>query len=454
MIKTEFKQSTNLALPLVAADIAYAINTFISVAMISRLGKEQLAASGLVWQLYMTMVLFFMGPFNIVAVMTSQSLGVKDYSGVAITYKQGLITAIISSVFMAFMLWTAPTILVWTKQSPLVISCAVPFFHALIWSVLPHNLSRVIQQFLTGLGETRVVMLIAMLSVLIEIPLYYVFLFGKFGLPQLGLAGAGYALFIAHSLIVPACVIYLNYSPTTKAYRLFHKWWIINPKFLLEILRVGMPIGFMWCSKSSFFALINIIMGSLSTATLAAYQIARQYLKIPLAIIYSVAQSAAVKVSRKVGQGYYKQLQPTFAMHMVLGFALISIFCLFFLIAPEVAISLDIDMHSDYYREVAKIALQFFPLIVIYLIVDSIRVISSGALRGLKDSKFQLITSILSSWATALPIAYVFGFVYGWGGVGIWWGIIVSFFAVGIILTVRFYKLTRRIDLAVLVTKE
>jgi len=453
-IISEFKYSFKLALPLIATEVIYALNSFIATVMVAHLGKEQLAANALVWSIYLAVIVFFIGIFCAISVMVAQSFGAKDDVGIGICFKQGLIMAIILALPMMLIMWSTPIVLVWTKQDPAVIRAAQPFFYSLIWVMLPLNVFVVIEQFLVGILKTRLVMLLTVLSVPTGIFFSYAFLFGKFGLPKAGLAGIGYGWAVAYSLMATYCICYALFSKQLKKYSLFKQWWFVESKFLFEMIRIGLPMGFMWCSELIFFAVVAMMMGVLGTTVLAAYQIASQYFMIALVILFGLHQCVSIRVGNEVGKNSRDKLHLTLAVNMGTGLALLSVFSIFYFIFPQAAISLDIDVNSPDFKAVALEAAKFFPIVGVLLISDCIRIVSAGALRGLKDANFQLLISLFGFWGIAFPSAYLLAFKLGYGGVGIWWGIVIGLFVTGVMFLMRFHRLAKSADLALLVTRK
>lgn len=219
------------------------------------------------------------------------------------------------------------------------------------------------------------------------------------------------------------------------------------------MLRFGFPQGVMWSSELIFFAVVAIMMGTFGVATLAAYQIAYQYLMIALVALFGLSHSTAIRVGLEVGRNNPRALKLTTQVNMAMSLAFISFFSLFYMLFPETAISLDIDIHSKKFSDVTALAIKFFPLVGILLIVDCVRLIGNGAIRGLKDTNFQLAISVFGFWLIAFPSAYFFAFKQGFQGVGIWWGIIIGFLVTGLILLARFSKLLKTIELSSIVTK-
>lgn len=453
-ITLEFKQSIKLVLPMIATEMVYSSNSFISTIMVAHTGKEQLAANALVWSIYWAVTVFFLGILSSVSVMAAHSFGAQDDTGVGICFKQGLIMAIIFSLPMMLIMQYAPIILVWTGQDPAVILYAKPFFSALVWTMLPLNILIVIEDFLVGITKTRLVMVLTMLSVPTGILFSYAFLFGKFGLPRIGLAGIGYGWTVSYSLMAICGICCLIFSRQFKMYALFKKWWIIDSKFLLEMIRIGLPMGFMWCSELVFFAIIAIMMGTLGTAVLAAYQISNQYIMVALVILFALTNGVAVRVGNEVGKNNREKLHLIVAVNMAIGLLIISMFSLFYLMFPTVAIGIDIDINSPNFKDVAAEAIKFFPIISVMLVSDCVRIISTGALRGLKDSNLLMVISMCGFWGIAFPSAYFLAFKLGFGGVGVWWGIVIGLSITGIMFLLRFKKLASKADLVSLVTRK
>ena len=443
-----------LAVPLVASEVIYGLNSFIATIMVAHLGQEQLAANALVWSIYISVIVFFIGIFCSVSVMSSQSFGAKDQIGVSICFKQGLIMAIAFSLPMMLIMWVIPVVLTWAKQDPAVIKYAKPFFYSLIWSILPFNIMIVIQQFLIGITKTRLVMFMSILAVPIEIFFYYAFIFGNFGLPKLELAGIGYGLTVSYFVLAMFFMGWLYFSKELRIHSLFKKWWVIEYKFLAEMIRIGLPLGLMYCSEVVFFAVVAIMMGMLGVTVLAAYQISYQYLMIALVILFALNQNTAVRVGNEVGRNDRNKLRLTAAVNMMISFGFILLFSIFYLFFPQVAIGLDIDASAVHFKDVAAEAMKFFPIVAVLLMTECIRLVGCGALRGLKDSHFQMMLSVFGFWAIAFPSAYLLAFKFKFGGVGIWWGIVIGLFITGILFLIRFNRLAKSVDLLSLVTKK
>ena len=208
----ELRKSMRLSLPLIGSQLIYALNGIITTIMVAHLGRDELATNALVWVVYITLVLFFIGILNAVCVLVAQNHGANDDHGVHLAVTQGIILAFIFTIPMMVMMWFAPVILYWTGQNPATIQLAIPYCHALALGMLPLNLLFVMEQFLIGISITRPVLFLSILKVPIEILFIYILLFGKWGLPKLGLAGVGYGITVSVTIITILIGCYTFFS--------------------------------------------------------------------------------------------------------------------------------------------------------------------------------------------------------------------------------------------------
>jgi MATE family multidrug resistance protein len=361
--------------------------------------------------------------------------------------------AIISALPMMLVMWLSSVILVWTGQDPAVVEAAKPLFHAFVLVMLPMNMMFVIEQFLVGINKTRLVMLMSVFQVPLSIFFYYVFIFGNWGFPKLGLVGIAWGLALADTVIAILLILYLKFSQQFSNYHLFNKWWVVNKKFLSEMFRIGIPLGFVYCIEVALFAAVAIMMGALSVTTLAAYQIAYQFWTIPLCVTFALSQTVTIRVGHEVGRNNRDALKLAAIVNSGFSLLVVLLFSIFYINFAQLAIGLDIDVNATHLQAIAKEAVIFLPIVGIVILIDCFRLVIFGALRGMKDTKFPLVVSIVGFWCIAFPVAYLLAFKFKLGGIGIWWGIGLGILVAGVMLLIRFYRLVKRIDLEALVTR-
>jgi MATE family multidrug resistance protein len=270
-----------------------------------------------------------------------------------------------------------------------------------------------------------------------------VLIFGKFGFPMLGIAGAGWGMTIADWIITTIVCILLWFSHTYKPY-IRSIFTLSKPSYIGQMLHIGIPMGAMFCAETGYFFLMTISMGWISVAALAANQITMQYLGFLISVVFSISQAITVRMGHLLGANEVDAAERA-------AYAGI-IFCLIFMIItaqlywffPELLISIDLDIHNSLNSETVSLAASFLSVCAFFQIFESVRLSLFGALRGLKDTRFTLITSIISFWCIALPVGYLFSIKLGFGGQAFWWAMVAGAFVSVILLFKRFNVMINR----------
>jgi multidrug resistance protein, MATE family len=452
-IFAETRKSLKLSIPLIASQLAYGASGFIATAMIAHLGQDQLATHALVWGTFITLILFFIGILNAVSILVSQSFGAQDNHGIQQATMQGFILALLFAIPMNVIVWIVPILLPFTGQSASIIKLATPYFHSLGWCMLPVNILIIIEQFLIGISRSRLVMFISLCCVPLEILFFYLFIFGKFGFPELGLAGIGYGFAVSNSLLVITLLLISYFSKERKKYGLSLNQLKVNYKFLFELIRVGLPLGFMYFIEVGLFTVIAFMMGNFGETMLAAHQIAIQCFSFVMMIMFGVSIGASVRVGNCVGENNRNALKLSAYVNMGIGFCFMLIFVILYIGFPKYVMALDIDIHAKQYLPLITQTMNLLFMASILQSIDCFRLITTALLRSLKDTKFIMYVSLVTFWFVALPCSYILGFKLHFGGMGIWWGLIIGLVIGTTTLLLRFQRLVEKIDLVALVTR-
>lgn len=454
-IKNEIKDTISLSLPLVASYLIYASSGFVGTALVARLGKEALAASVLVSTIWSSLSVLFFGILNAVSILVSHQHGAKNTQAISEIMNQAYLLGAILCVFLVLVMCGLPLLLCCSAQPPAVLHIAIQYMHALLWTI-PGLLTLIISEgFLAGIGRAKVIMRISLLVVPIEIPLIYILVFGKFGLPACGVAGVGYGFAVTYTVTAISLVLFLLKSKHYKKYHVlsstvlfprFYKTMRVN--YLKELVRVGLPIGFMNFIEVSTFALTTFWIARFGTTVLAAHQIVMQYLGFIITLVFSMSGAVAIRVGHAVGRA--DRVGVTYAAYvgMALNFCCVLLISALLWICPEYILQLDLNIHDTINSGLVHDSVMLFAICGVLLLFDNFRIIGSGALRGLKDTKFTMYASLLSFWLVGLPAAYVFAFYLHWQGRGIWWGLTAAIAVGAVIILIRLTQLLRHIDLS------
>jgi MATE family multidrug resistance protein len=451
-IKKEIKNTLAVGGPLVASYLIYASSGFIGTAMVAQLGKDALAASILVSIVWASLSVLFFGILNAISVLVSHQHGAKNINAITEIMGQAYLFGIVISILLIMILCSMPLFLQWSDQPPVVLHLAKQYMQSLLWTIPGLIILIISEQFLAGINRAKIILRISLLVVPIEIPIIYILIFGKLGLPSFGVAGVGYGFAITYSATAICLLLFLLNSKYYAKYKIFSQIRINNFKMLKEIIRVGLPIGFMNLIEVSTLAIATFWIGHFGTTMLAAHQIVMQYLSFVITLIFSMSSAVSIRVGHAVGRQDLDGVRNAAFVGMILNFVCILLVAIAFYVCPEVFLRLDINIHDPLNRELIQNTSLLLTICGVLLLFDNFRIIGFGALRGVKDTRFPMIASFISFWLVALPLAFLFSFVLDFGGKGIWWGLSLGIASGAIIVLIRLRYILSRLNLDKLIS--
>jgi MATE family multidrug resistance protein len=443
-ILNEATRATWLTLPLIISYLVQASSVFLGILFISHLGRDELAASALGGSIYNTLVVFFIGLISSISVVVAQNYGAKNIAGIKHSISQGFLVALFFSVPLMLILWYAPLVFSLGKQSPHIVALTTAYLYPLIWTIFPLAILNMLEQFLIGLGETKVVLWYSLMEVPLEIVAIYAFIYGKLGMPKCGIAGFGYGLTLVFTLTAIAFFFYIWRSKEYRSFKIFKHFFEFNWPYFFELVKIGLPVGTMYIIELAMFAVVAFMMGRIGEDQLAAYQIAQQYLALSMVIIYATSHSVTAQVGQAFGRKDKKAIELiTFVNIALCSFVMLVVGLCYYLFAKSL-IGIDVDFNNPALSNLTHFAMLFLIFVGILQIIEGSRVIILGALRGLKDTLIPMFITFIACWLIALPISYFIAFVLNFDGNGLWIGIIAGTLAATIMLLVRFIKLVNK----------
>ena len=436
-IKNDLSPLLKLAIPLVLTGIVQACDFFFQTLFLAHVSQTALAAVGLASWLYATLVIVAFGTMSSINVLIAHKHGAEDHNGISFVFRDGIVLAFIVAVPSVFLLFKAPILFLLFGQHHDIVLLATPYLHALLWSLLPDLISIAILELMVGLGHTRMILLFTVLNIVTTILFSYLLIFGKLGFHELGAVGAGWAKTISAIIGMITLIIYVL---SKKSYRIYctHLWSFSWNNHLWELIKVGTPMGVMYCFEVAFFLALNLMMGKLGKQWLAANQVSMQYMGALMTVIFSIAQAITVRMGYLLGQ------KNTAAAKTAgyLGTSLSIVFMLFvamaYIFIPDRLIALDFNIHSLNNIIIVRDIKSMLFVAAIFQLFEATRISLFGALRALKDTRFTLLTSILSFWGIAIPVGYCLAVYVHLNGAGFWWGMATGATISVILLLVRF----------------
>lgn len=370
----------------------------------------------------------------------AQYIGARLHKEVRPSVQQGLYlsVALAAIVFVIILFAVAPILEAMPLEAEVRI-VAADYLTGMSFGLLPLFAYTVLRSFFDALGATRVSMFIILLSAPINIFINYLLIYGNWGFPELGGAGAGYASGITYWLVfLIACSVAWQRKPF-KEYTLFKEWEKISFKKWKVILFIGVPIGISIFVETSIFSAVTLMMSNYSTAVISAHQIALNFTSLLYMLPLSISMGAIILVGQAVGAGQMRDAKHYSYLGVGLAIALsfVSIAILLVFRAPIASL-----YTTD--GQIIGLATQFFIYAALFQLSDAIQAPVQGALRGYKDVNMTFVMAIVSYWVLGLPIGYVMATFTELGPYGYWVGLIAGLTVGAITLTLRLIYIQKK----------
>lgn len=427
-----------LAMPVMLAQAGQMIVVLADNLMVGQLGTIPLAAASFANTVFVVGMVFGIGMVNGLTPLVGKAYGGGNKQLAASWFKQGLFAFQAAGLVLTLLLWIVSYAMPFMGQPGAVVEAAQPYYRVLVVSMVPFILFFTFKQFAEGLGNTRIAMVITVSANILNIFLNYLLIFGKFGFPEYGLMGAGYATLIAR-VFMPLFFIWVYYQ--FDFFRFYRKH-IGETKFSwtksLHLMWLGLPIGGQHFVEVLSFSLGSIMMGWLGASALAAHQIVLSLASFTFMVAQGIAAATTVKVSQFVGQGRPQALRATtFAsLHLVLIF--MGTGAVIFILLRSFIPSLFIQNES-----VVLIASGLMIVAAAFQLFDGLQVTMLGALRGLEDVNLPFGMLLVAYFVLALPVGWLLAFHWNLGPKGIWFGYLIGLSSISIFLLLRFRWLTK-----------
>ncbi|MBX2941536.1 MAG: MATE family efflux transporter [Cyclobacteriaceae bacterium] len=409
--------------------------------MVGHVGATSLAASSLANVIFNLLLLFGIGVSYAITPLVATAEGENDSTTVSDTLRHGLMIALVNGLILIVIVLLCRPLLYYLDQPEDVVQLAIPYLSILAFSLLPVLIFQSFRQFAEGLSNTRIAMIIMLGSVMLNVLLNYLLIYGHAGLPALGLNGAGWGTLISRIAMMFAIVAYIYFAKQFNPYRTGLAIGNYSIKLFKRLLNIGIPAGMQFIFEVAAFDFSAIMMGWLGTDTLAAHQIAINLATISYMTTSGLASAATIRVSNELGKRNFKKLKDVAYTLILIALVFMTLWAILFIVARNL-------LPTIYIANADVIAIAS-PLIVIagfFQLSDGLQVVCTGALRGLQDVKIPSVFVFIAYWVIGLPLGYYLGFKAGLGSVGIWYGLLIGLTLTAIALFFRFRMLLHKLS--------
>lgn len=439
----EVKTQLAIALPLVLAYLADVLMVVTAKMVVGRLGAIDLAAAGISTDLSYQMCIVLMGFFSVVGVLVAGALGAGRRQDCVPELIRGLILAGVLGAIVTAVVFNLDAVLRLAGQDPEVIAIARPYYFNFAFAMLPIIWFGVLRSFAAALMKTRFILFITVVTVVMNYLLMQGLVHGEFGLPKLGIAGAGLAWAISmwfKCLSLAAYVLWLIRRERLPA----RHWGEEACRHLMALIRLGAPVAGIVALESGLFAATALLSGILGAKELAAYQMVMGWIAIPFVISLGISEAVMVRVAFWMGAGDARAARRAGNLGMAIGVAIPFVLVLIPVFAPSLVTRVFLDPSDPAYGEIAALVAVLLVIAAVFQVFDGLQAIASHALRGLKDAVMPLVIAGTGYWIIGLGAAWLLGFRLGYGAPGLWTGLAIGLAFTASLLAWRFERLAKR----------
>ena len=438
--RAEIAPLSVLALPMVLTQLGQISIGFVDTLMVGRLGPAELAGIALGNTIFFFQMVAGQGVLLAIAPLVAHAFGAQHYGEIGKVTRQGLWLALFISIPIVLVQTYIAPILAFLGQDPDVAALTTEYIHAIRWGAFPFLGFIALRGFFEGIGRPRVVTAFVLVAIVVNLFANYGLMFGRFGLPALGLQGTGYASSIVFWLEFLLLFALAVRSKETRAYQVWSRKSRPERAYMGKILRLGLPIGAMMGIEAGQFSVTVIMMGWIGSVSLASHQIAAQSAAITFMVPLGIGMAASVRVGQHLG-GRRDALA---AQAAYTGIGLASVFmsatALLFWLAPQWVVGAYLDIAAPENQAVVTLTMELLILAGLFQVVDGVQAAAAGGLRGCKDTTVPMVLVFISYWLIGLTTGYLLAFKLGMGAHGLWWGLVTGLTLASLLLTIRLHR--------------
>ena len=440
--RTEARALLALALPLILGNLAQSIIYATDLVLLGRLSADALAAGTLAVNVYGPFLLLGTGLLSATAPMIASERGARKHSvrEVRRTVRQGLWIAFALCIPCWSVLWFTNDILLAFGQEAALAREAGGFVHIVMWSLLPYFIHLVLRFYISAMERAFAVFAALFATCIVNALAGWVLIFGKFGAPVLGLAGAAIGSGLATLFLCGALVAIVALDRQFARYRLFGRWWRADWPRLATICKLGLPIAVMILLEICVFNAAVFVMGTIDRVSLAAHAVAIQIAAFVFMVPMGIGQAATVRVGLGHGAKDRAMIARGGALALAMGVGFMVVTASMLLIFPRELVGIFLDTRAPANAAIVATAVSFLGVAALFQIADGAQVVGAGVLRGLQDTRWPMVYAIIGYWVVGAGVGLTLAFPLGMRGLGIWLGLASGLAVVAVLVIWRWMR--------------
>jgi multidrug resistance protein, MATE family len=441
--KHELKKLVTLAWPLLIAQVTQILMGVSDTIMAGRYSSEDMAAVAIGFSITMPVLFFIQGIILALPPIISRLNGAKQYTQVARASQQCLWLALCFAIPAALSSWFIPDLFNLLPIEAKLRAITIDYVSYILLGVPFFALYQFLRNYCEGLSVAKPSMIIMVLGLLVNIPANYIFIYGKFGLPEFGGAGCGIATSLVFVSMFVATYLYTLKAKAFSRYELYRHFHKPDLAEMWTILKLGFPIAMTLLFEVTLFGVVALLLSPFGAIVVASHQIALNFSALMFMFPLSIGMAASIRVGHLLGENRPRQAKMAVIGGLGLGL------CIACLTATMTVV--ERTYISGLYSidpQVIELAASLMLLAAMFQFSDAIQVISACALRGYKDTSAMFYITFVAYWLIGLPIGCILALT-DWllpqmYAAGFWIGFICGLSSAAVMLGLRLIVIQRR----------
>lgn len=437
--REDYSATIKIGVPIVLGQLGIVVVGLVDNIMVGHFSTSDLAAASFVNSVFNIPILFGMGFSYGLTPLVGQFFGRGDKFRVGGLLRNSLLANFMIGLFLSVVMGIMYLNVHRMGQPEELLPLVRPYFLLQLTSLVFVMMFNSFKQFADGITDTKTSMWIMLSANLLNIIGNSLLIYGVWGFPALGLAGAGISTLTSRIFMFVAFAILFFRKQSYRRYLVGYHRTTYNTGDLKVLNRMGMMVGLQMGMETALFSISGVMIGWLGTIPLAAHQVVASISTLGFMVYYGVGSAVSIRVSNFFGRGDIAGVRrATLAGTHLLGLLAISV-SVFFLLVRE-----HIGWLYTSSEDVVNLVAVLMVILVFYQFGDSLQIIFANALRGVADVTSMAVISFIGYFVIALPVSYICGFVLDWGIEGIWVGYPVGLTLTGGMMCWRFYYFLRK----------
>ena len=445
-----YKRNLKVALPVMLTQLGASLVGLFDSMMVGHYATVDLAAVSFANALFFMAMVFAMGALMAITPLVGIQMGEMNImpenkadirQKIAVLFQNGMLFTMLQSALMLILLGGCIPFLSYFGQEQEVIEVARPYYILIVVSLVPFLVFTFFKQFLEGLGNTLVAMIITLAMNGLNILLNWIFIYGHWGAEAMGATGAGIGSLISRVGMALCFGLAMWFHKDWKYYIQTFSWRNFSWSEIKQQIKLGFPIGAQTFLETFTFAASFVIIGWISKEALAAHQVANQIADMTFMIALGVGAATTIRVSHQLGEKNIVgvRMASNASIHLVLVINTIGA-------ALMIGLRHYIPMLFTEDQEVIAIASKLIVIAGLFQYADGLQAVGAAMLRGITDVKVPMLIAFVSYILVGLSVGLICAFPLQQGASGIWIGFIFGLSLAAICFHIRFRRLMRNID--------